>query len=100
MRDLPSSTLKPNVESYLCISSASMQVVSLLSLVPSTVLRTGTGRYQMSFSVALHPIAHALVQAERMPGMGANRTWCSVNPMQQQFLPFFERIRNETGKIP
>ena len=54
-----------------------------------------------SKTAATYPIVAALVAAEQMEGMGANRQWQANNDVQRQFLEqFFKPCRNEVGNIP
>lgn len=55
----------------------------------------------MSTTVATYPIVAALVEAEKMTGMGSNRQWWTRNATQVRFLTdFFSRCRDEIGGIP
>lgn len=52
-------------------------------------------------TVANYPIVAALVKAEDIPGVGANRTWHSINPQQEQFITnTFTQVRSEVASIP
>ncbi len=55
----------------------------------------------MSITAAAYPIVAALVEAEKMDGMGPNRQWQARNKVQLLFLEqFFKQCRGEIGKIP
>ena len=52
-------------------------------------------------TAATYPIVAALVAAEQMEGMGANRQWQASNELQLQFLEqFFKPCRREVDAIP
>ncbi len=54
----------------------------------------------MSTTAVSYPVVAALVKAEDMEGMGANRQWQAVNDTQTRFLQeFFRACRGEVGGI-
>ncbi len=54
----------------------------------------------MSTTAVTYPIVAALVKAEDMQGMGANRQWQAVNDTQTRFLQeFFRACRDDVSRI-